>query len=260
MPPNLQCVTQQDAARVSFTFLTCRTSCTPLGDRTKRQRTGAASMPLRDAGMRFQAGVAVGAASYGVTRCYGPNSTQGRQCRTCSGTLDKRKREDGPSGIGSFVRSALQLSLCPGCGRQVKVCRAGRVFYETAQNSADYERERTRRMASGSRSGLLDENSASSRRSFTYSRWRSWASGTAAGARASVACTRTCTRTRNRSRTCTCTRTCTRTCPCARTSKDICDQKSLTATPQNLQTRPLCNRHCRARTILPSYWSTVMET
>jgi hypothetical protein len=47
------------------------------------------------------------------------------QCRTCSGsTVDKRKREGGPSGVGSFVRSALQLSNCPGCGRQVKVCRA----------------------------------------------------------------------------------------------------------------------------------------
>jgi hypothetical protein len=48
---------------------------------------------------------------YGVSQCHGPNSTQGKQCRTCSGTLDKRKREDGPSGVGSFVRSALQLSL-----------------------------------------------------------------------------------------------------------------------------------------------------
>ena len=72
-----------------------------------------------------------GSSRYGVTRCYGPNSTQGRQCRTCSGTLDKRKREDGPSGIGSFVRSALQLSLCPGCGRQVKVCRAGEYLAKT---------------------------------------------------------------------------------------------------------------------------------
>jgi len=62
---------------------------------------------------------------YGVSGCNGPNSTRGIKCRTCSGsTVDKRKREGGPSVQGSLVRSALQLSNCPGCGRQVKVCRA----------------------------------------------------------------------------------------------------------------------------------------
>ena len=46
-----------ELAGVSFTFHTSRTSCTPLGDRLKRQRTcAAASMPLEDASMRFQAG------------------------------------------------------------------------------------------------------------------------------------------------------------------------------------------------------------
>jgi hypothetical protein len=46
-----------ELAGVSFTFHTSRTSCTPLADRLKRQRTcAAASMPLEDASMRFQAG------------------------------------------------------------------------------------------------------------------------------------------------------------------------------------------------------------
>ena len=46
-----------ELAGVSFTFHTSRTSCTPLADRLKRQRTcAAASMPLEDASKRFQAG------------------------------------------------------------------------------------------------------------------------------------------------------------------------------------------------------------
>jgi hypothetical protein len=53
VPPNLKSVTQ-DLTRVSITFHNTRSSCTPLGDRQKRQRTAvAASMPLEDASMRL---------------------------------------------------------------------------------------------------------------------------------------------------------------------------------------------------------------
>ena len=61
--------------------------------------------------------------------CYGPNDTRGSQCVTCAGKLDKRKLAEGSAraaNVGSNVRSAVQLEACPGCGRQVKVCRAAR--------------------------------------------------------------------------------------------------------------------------------------
>jgi hypothetical protein len=65
----------------------------------------------------------------GRTNCYGPNDTRGDQCVTCAVKLDKRKRPEGSARAangGGNVRSAVQLEACPGCGRQVKVCRAAR--------------------------------------------------------------------------------------------------------------------------------------
>ena len=60
----------------------------------------------------------------GRTNCYGPNDTRGVQCVTCAGKLDKRKLPEGSArSKGGKVRSASQLAKCPGCGRQVKVCR-----------------------------------------------------------------------------------------------------------------------------------------
>jgi hypothetical protein len=65
----------------------------------------------------------------GRSNCYGPNDTRGVQCVTCAGKLDKRKLPEGSARAangGGNVRSVVQLEACPGCGRQVKVCRAAR--------------------------------------------------------------------------------------------------------------------------------------